>query len=183
MNGDGKLSLFGDDGNDGDVRYLGDQNPRYNFSLNFSCDYKGFDFSFFLQGVGKRTLFLEAEASRPFSQWWFDPLEYWYGKTWTTERVDAKYPAITVDQIRGSYNYAPSNNTKFNAAYIRMKNMQVGYSLPKSLLRKINIEKSDSILVEKIYLKFIMFQEDMTLKIQDIMVAILLLGFSHLELI
>lgn len=66
---------------------------------------------------------------------------YWYGKTWTTERVDAKYPAITVDQIRGSYNYAPSNNTKFNAAYIRMKNMQVGYSLPKSLLRKINIEK------------------------------------------
>lgn len=141
LNGDGKLSLFGDDGNDGDVRYLGDQNPRYNFSLNFSCDYKGFDFSFFLQGVGKRTLFLEAEASRPFSQWWFDPLEYWYGKTWTTERVDAKYPAITVDQIRGSYNYAPSNNTKFNAAYIRMKNMQVGYSLPKSLLRKINIEK------------------------------------------
>lgn len=141
LNGDGKLSLFGDDGNDGDVRYLGDQNPRYNFGLNFSCNYKGFDFSFFLQGVGKRTLFLEAEASRPFYQWWFDPLEYWYGKTWTSDRVDAKYPAITIDQIRGNYNYAPSTNTKFNAAYMRMKNMQLGYSLPKSVLEKISIDR------------------------------------------
>lgn len=53
LNGDGKLSLFGDDGNDGDVRYLGDQNPRYNFSLNFSCDYKGFDFHSSYKELGK----------------------------------------------------------------------------------------------------------------------------------
>lgn len=116
-------------------------NPRYNFGLNVSCNYKGFDFSFFLQGVGKRTLFLEAEASRPFYQWWFDPLEYWYGKTWTEERTSAQYPAITVDQTRAGYNYATSDNTRFNAAYMRMKNMQLGYSLPQNLLKKVHLEK------------------------------------------
>ena len=141
LNKDGKLSLFGDDGNDGDAKYLGDMNPRYNFGLNVSCNYKGFDFSFFLQGVGKRTLFLEAEASRPFYQWWFDPLEYWYGKTWTEERTSAQYPAITVDQTRAGYNYATSDNTRFNAAYMRMKNMQLGYSLPQNLLKKVHLEK------------------------------------------
>lgn len=141
LNEDGKLSLFGDDGNDGDTKYLGDMNPRYNFGLNFSCNYKNFDFSFFLQGVGKRTLFLEAEASRPFYQWWFDPLEYWYEKTWTADRMNAKYPAITVDQARAGYNYATSDNTRFNAAYMRMKNMQIGYSLPANLLKKVLVEK------------------------------------------
>lgn len=141
LNEDGKLSLFGDDGNDGDTKYLGDMNPRYNFGLNFSCNYKNFDFSFFLQGVGKRTLFLEAEASRPFYQWWFDPLEYWYEKTWTADRINAKYPAITVDQARAGYNYATSDNTRFNAAYMRMKNMQIGYSLPAHLLKKVLVEK------------------------------------------
>lgn len=141
LNEDGKLSLFGDDGNDGDTKYLGDMNPRYNFGLNFSCNYKNFDFSFFLQGVGKRTLFLEAEASRPFYQWWFDPLEYWYEKTWTADRINAKYPAITVDQARAGYNYATSDNTRFNAAYMRMKNMQIGYSLPAHLLKKVLAEK------------------------------------------
>lgn len=141
LNGDGKLSLFGDDGKDGDAKYLGDMNPRYNFGLNFSCNYKNFDFAFFLQGVGKRTLFLEAEASRPFYQWWFDPLEYWYGKTWTAERTNARYPAITVDQARAGYNYATSDNTRFKAAYLRMKNIQLGYSVPTNMLKKVHIEK------------------------------------------
>ena len=59
LDGDGKLSVLGDgkEGS-GDVKYLGDKNPRYNFGFNLSMAWKGFDLSAFIQGVGRRTMFL-----------------------------------------------------------------------------------------------------------------------------
>lgn len=142
LDGDGMLSLYGNGKpRQGDAQYLGDQNPRYNFGFNFNVEYKGFDFGIFLQGVGKRTVFLEGDASRPFSNWWTEPLEYWYGKTWTPERTNAQFPAITLDAGRGAYNYYTSENTKFNAAYLRLKNIQLGYTIPSMLTTKINLEK------------------------------------------
>ena len=50
--------------------------------------------------------------------------QYWYGKTWTPERTDAQYPAITLKDKR-NYNYHVSTNTKFNVAYARLKNFAV----------------------------------------------------------
>lgn len=142
LDGDGMLSLYGNGKpGQGDALYLGDQNPRYNFGFNFNIEYEGFDFGIFLQGVGKRTVFLEGDASRPFTNWWTEPLEYWYGKTWTPQRTDARFPAITLDAGRGTYNYYTSENTKFNAAYMRLKNIQLGYTLPATLTAKINLEK------------------------------------------
>ncbi len=63
LDGDGKLSVLGDgkEGS-GDVKYLGDKNPRYNFGFNLSMAWKGFDLSAFIQGVGRRTMFLEGRA-------------------------------------------------------------------------------------------------------------------------
>ncbi|GAA4317772.1 TonB-dependent receptor [Mucilaginibacter gynuensis] len=141
LDGDGRLSVLGDGSpGKGDARYLGNTNPRYNFGLNLGASYKGFDFSTFIQGVGQRTMFLEGEASMPFSQPWFQSASYWYGKTWTPERTDAKYPAITLTGKR-SYNYAVSTNTKHNVAYVRMKNLQVGYTIPKRFTQKMKIDK------------------------------------------
>ncbi|WP_029906830.1 TonB-dependent receptor [Prevotella sp. 10(H)] len=141
LDGDGKLSVLGDgkEGS-GDVVYLGNTNPRYSFGLNINMEYKGFDFGAFMQGVGKRTIFLEGEASIPFYYSWFQSPEYWYGKTWTPERIDAKYPAITLKGKR-TYNYQVSTNTKHSAAYARLKNIQVGYTLPKNIVSKVNLEK------------------------------------------
>ncbi|MDD4532477.1 MAG: SusC/RagA family TonB-linked outer membrane protein [Bacilli bacterium] len=134
LDGDGKLET------NGDAIYLGDMNPRFNFGLNLNAEYKRFDLGLFIQGVGKRVIFLEGEASMPFEQWWWEPLEYWYGKTWTADRTDAKYPAITLDNKR-YYNYQQSTNTKFNTAYARLKNIQVGYTLPNHLTKKAGINK------------------------------------------
>lgn len=66
LDGDGKLSVLGDgkEGS-GDVKYLGDKNPRYNFGFNLSMAWKGFDLSAFIQGVGRRTMFLEGERPVP----------------------------------------------------------------------------------------------------------------------
>lgn len=134
LDGDGKLDT------NGDAVYLGDMNPRYNFGFNLNVEYKRFDLGLFIQGVGKRVIFLEGEASMPFQQWWWEPLEYWYGKTWTADRTEAKYPAITLDNKR-YYNYQHSSNTKFNTIYARLKNIQVGYTLPNHLTKKAGINK------------------------------------------
>lgn len=141
LDGDGVLSISGD-GTPGavDAVYLGDRNPRYSFGFNFNGSYKGFDLSFFLQGVGKRTTFLEGTARVPFEQYYWDPIEYWYGKTWTPERTDAKYPAITLQEKR-YYNYQYSTNTKRNAAYMRLKNVQFGYTIPSRITQRVKIEK------------------------------------------
>lgn len=141
--GDAKYKDLDKDGQlatNGDAVYLGDMNPRYSFGLNFNAEYRGFDLGLFIQGVGRRVIFLEGEASMPFSQWWYEPLEYWYGKTWTAERTDARYPAITLDNKR-YYNYQHSSNTKFNTSYVRLKNVQIGYTIPNRITEKAGIEK------------------------------------------
>ncbi len=140
LDGDGILSVLGDgQKGSGDVIYLGDTNPRYSFGLNIGMEYKGFDFGAFIQGVGRRTIFLEGEASIPFYYSWFQSPKYWYGKTWTPERTDARYPAMTLKGKR-TYNYQVSTNTKHSAAYARLKNIQLGYTLPKHISSKINVE-------------------------------------------
>ncbi|WP_255491349.1 SusC/RagA family TonB-linked outer membrane protein [Dysgonomonas sp. ZJ279] len=141
LDGDGNLTVLGD-GTEGagDMVYLGNTNPRYNFGFNLNAEYKGFDFGAFIQGVGKRTMFLEGEASKPFAAPWYQSAEYWYGKTWTSERTDAKYPAITNDGKK-DYNYYVSTNTKHNVAYVRLKNLQFGYTIPKKHLQKFKLEK------------------------------------------
>ena len=141
LDGDGKLSVLGDgkEGS-GDVKYLGDKNPRYNFGFNLSMAWKGFDLSAFIQGVGRRTMFLEGESRCPMPEAWYQSAEYWYGKTWTPERTDAQYPAITLKDKR-NYNYYVSTNTKFNVAYARLKNLQFGYTIPQTLTSKAGLQK------------------------------------------
>ncbi len=141
LDGDRQLTVAGDGSEgSGDVVYLGDMNPRYTFGFNLSAEYKGFDFSAFIQGVGERTMFLAGDADKPFAQPWYQSAAYWYGKTWTKDRTDAKYPAITGKGKRG-YNYYVSTNTKHNVAYARLKNLQIGYTIPKDIVSKIGLEK------------------------------------------
>ncbi len=141
LDGDGRLTVLGDGSEGaGDAIYLGDTNPRYNVGLNLQASFKGFDFSAFIQGVGRRTMFLEGEARMPFAQPWFQSAQYWYGKTWTPERTDARYPAITLTSKRG-YNYQVSTNTQHDMHYARLKNVQVGYTIPQKYLSAVHIRQ------------------------------------------
>lgn len=142
VDGNGEFNPYGDKtkGETGDLVYLGNESPRYLYSFNGSLGWKMFDFSFMLQGVGQRTVFQNGDLNMPFNYWWHEPLEYFYGKTWTPENRNAKYPMLTSSSQR-SWNFKCSDNNITNAAYLRVKNIQLGYTLPKELAHRAGLEK------------------------------------------
>lgn len=142
LNGDGRISTYGDaEGDDGDAEYVGSITPRFNFGLTLGAKWNNFDISLFFQGVAKRTLFRTGEFSMPWSDWWRYPPRFYYGETWNEDRPDAYYPRLTHGDIR-HWNYQASTLQKINAAYVRLKNIQIGYTLPTNLLAKIGIERT-----------------------------------------
>ncbi len=72
----------------------------------------------------------------PWSDWWRQPPQFYYGKTWNEDRPDAPYPKLTHGNIR-YWNYQASTLQQINAAYIRLKNLQIGYTLSENMIRKI----------------------------------------------
>jgi TonB-linked SusC/RagA family outer membrane protein len=142
IDGDGKLTPYGD-GKDykGDLTYLGNRNPRYNFGLNIDMNWKGFDLTAFVQGTLKRSLVLTDQSSIPFYYPWYDPPRYFYGKTWTEDNPNSKYPRLTFNNNIISWNNRVSSHRIINAAYARLKNLQFGYTLPQSLTSRVNIKK------------------------------------------
>lgn len=141
VNGDGKISLYGDPakaGDDGDVINVGTLTPRYLYGINLGARFKNFDFSLFAQGVGKRTMFRTGEYAIPWSDWWRQPPLFYFNQTWNEDRPNAPLPRLSHGNIR-YWNYQASTLQKVNAAYIRLKNIQVGYTLPQNLMRKLRI--------------------------------------------
>lgn len=131
-NQDGKI-----DNND---RYImGNPFPRYTFGFNYSVTWKGFDLNLLIQGVGKRTLYLRGEAVEAFHNNWDNVYEQHIDR-WTPTNPDASYPRLTIGAA-STNNNAGSDYWLLNAAYARLKNLQLGYSLPNRLLSKAGIEK------------------------------------------
>jgi len=141
IDGDGKLTYYGDGADfKGDMTYLGNSNPRYNFGANISLSYKGFDFSAFIQGTVKRSVMLDNINGVPYWYPWYDPARYFYGNTWTAENVNAKYPRLTFNTNVLQWNYRVSDHRIINGAYARLKNLQIGYTLPKEFTSKIQLQ-------------------------------------------
>jgi len=142
INGDGKISTYTDNpGQDGDVVNVGNISPRYTFGVNLGAKYRNFDLSVFIQGVGNKTLFRVGDYSIPWTDWWRQPPAFYFGKTWNEDRPDAKYPRLSHGNIRW-WNYQPSTLQKINAAYARLKNLQVGYSLPAGVTKRLTISNA-----------------------------------------
>ncbi len=142
LNGDGQISPYSDaPGEDGDVINVGNTTPRFNYGVNLGSSFKNFDLSVFIQGVGQRTLFREGEYAIPWSDWWRQPPLFYYGKTWSADRPNASYPKLSHGNIR-YWNYEKSTLQEVNAAYVRLKNLQIGYSLPASVLDKLTLSRA-----------------------------------------
>ncbi|HEV8380231.1 MAG TPA: TonB-dependent receptor [Gemmatimonadales bacterium] len=136
VNGDGKISLYGDQpGQDGDVVNLGNLAPRYTYGMNLSASWKRLDLGVFFQGVGKRTLFREGDYRMPWSDWWRQPPLFYFNQTWNEDRPNAPYPRLSHGDIR-FWNYQPSSLQRINGAYVRLKNLQVGFTLPERLIAR-----------------------------------------------
>ncbi|WP_342328593.1 TonB-dependent receptor [Pedobacter sp. FW305-3-2-15-E-R2A2] len=137
LNGDGKIDDLGDRMIVGNPR-----SPEIQFGLPISLQYKGFDFSVLLQGALNTSVMLRDAATWDFPQFDQDKtgsVKPMHLNRWTPETAaTATYPALHIGQ--NSNNKNPNNSLfLYDAKYLRMKNMEVGYTLPKSLMRKVGL--------------------------------------------
>lgn len=130
LNKDGKI----DAANDREV--IGKEFPSWTAGLGANLYYKNFDLSFFFQGAFDVDAYVNNEAAYAFFNGG-KVLERHLDR-WTPTNHDASYPRITrSDQI----NYQFSSYWLQDASYVRLKNLTIGYNLPKTLLSKINLER------------------------------------------
>jgi len=123
--------------NDYDKVVFGDKYPRYSYSLKGELEWKGIDFSFYLQGVGKVNGYLTDEARHCFINDYSIPKKAHLDR-WTPNNPGASYPRMYFAQ---KHNIEFSDYWLENASYLRVKNIQLGYSFPKSMLQKIKANR------------------------------------------
>ncbi len=116
---------------------LGTYTPKLYYGINLGANYKSFDVSLFLQGVGRVQNSLSGRAVHPFANG---------GKTltshldrWTPTNTGASYP--TLHASNAARNQVTSTFFTYNASYLRLKNIQLGYSLPEEFIQKFGASK------------------------------------------
>ncbi|GGD80427.1 SusC/RagA family TonB-linked outer membrane protein [Emticicia aquatilis] len=139
LNGDAKINVGkGNTSDFGDLVYLGTTQPRYVFGTTLGFNYKGFDFTAFIQGVGKRSFRPETETIAPLLVTWKQALGI-HRDYWTPENPDALYPR---PYTGGTHNYRVSDKWLLNGQYARLKNLQIGYTIPESLSNRVKISRA-----------------------------------------
>ena len=143
LNNDGKITYGKNTVDDpGDMKVIGNTMPNYEYSFSIGLDYQGFDFSTFFQGVGKRDQWAYGNIAIPFGMSSADPLFKHQLDYWTPENTDAFYPRLADHNWTSSgKNFLKQTRYLSDMSYLRCKNITVGYSLPKSLLQKIDFQK------------------------------------------
>jgi TonB-linked SusC/RagA family outer membrane protein len=127
--------------NPGDLKIIGNTTPRYLIGINVNASYKGFDFDMFWQGVGKKDVWMDNPVYWGFMEaFWASGLQTHSLDYWSSNNTDAYFPKpyLTPENFK---NHAIQTRYLQNAAYMRLKNIQLGYSLPSSITRKIKIER------------------------------------------
>ena len=135
LNGDGVVDSY-------DVKPIGYTSiPEIVYGFGFSLQWKAFDFSAFFQGVGHvsfstltdQTLGFNARNSREANL--FSDV---YDNYWTPERLDAKYPRLYIGT--NNNNNQTSTFWMANGRYMRLKNLEIGYTLPKRISQKMAMQ-------------------------------------------
>lgn len=141
LDGDGRVTDGATLSEPGDKKIIGNSSPRFRFGLDLTASYKGFDIRAFFQGVMKRDAWLND------NMFWGATGGIWGSSCFTSHldyfrpegdvmgaNLDAYFPRPLVD------NYAKNQKvqTRYlqNAAYMRLKNLQIGYTLPNSITKK-----------------------------------------------
>ena len=139
--------------NHGDIRVIGNNLPHFNIGISLGFDWRGIDFSMFWQGVGKRDLLVPYDDWKQNVFWGLlgadyhstvfeQHMDYWRpdGDTIFGPNTNAYYPKPYFSSETGK-NRQPQSKYLLNAAYIRLKNLQIGYTLPQKISKKIYMER------------------------------------------
>ena len=129
---DGKIDNY-------DRTIIGNPTPRYEFGLTLGGDWKGLDFSLFFQGVGKKDVFYSGAGARALCG---NYTIYKYQlDTWTEDNRNAQFPLLLEDPTGANPNNLCSSFWVKSGAYLRLKNIVIGYTIPSKITKKIDISK------------------------------------------
>jgi len=163
INGDGAVNNGSNTLDDhGDLSIIGNTSPRYQFGFSAGLNYKGFDFSMLWSGVLKRNFYFNSASNLfwgwgPDSKWWEESLTYehldYFRDQPGTEYVglhegeanintDAYWPRPYRNPEMRKNTYFANTRYLQNASYIRLQNIQVGYTLPRHVMEKIKLQKA-----------------------------------------
>lgn len=138
-----------DQNNDGviddkDRVVLGNAFPRFTFGFTYQFEWKGLDLSVMLQGVGKRDMYLRGELMEPFHSNYSYCIYNHQLDFWTPTNPESRWPRLTAPGSSSSTNnwgMKGSDIYLLNAAYIRVKNITLGYTLPQAWTKKVGLQK------------------------------------------
>jgi TonB-linked SusC/RagA family outer membrane protein len=112
--------------------------PKFNYGVNLYASYKGFDLSVFMQGVRGRKVYVREWGIAPFRQ--YGPPPVMWRDRWTPDNPDASLPGLWVEN-----SYTPNTQASTfwlqDASYLRLKNLQIGYSFPSHRIRKLKLKQ------------------------------------------
>jgi len=129
----------------GDMHIVGNSMSRLPYSLDLSTGWKGFDLRVFLQGVGKRDWYPGASNIYfwgVYAQPWTNPTVQ-NGDHWKSKDEEGYFPAVRAYSAEDNYQQLGIPNKRYmqNGAYMRVKNLTLGYTLPESMLQRIKLRK------------------------------------------
>lgn len=131
--------------NPGDRKIIGNSTPRYCYSINLGANWNGIFFSAFFQGVGKQNWWpgtdnalFWGQYNRPYN----NIPKKMLGMIWSEDNPNAYFPRYKGYVAQGYNRELSIVQTKYlqNVAYLRLKNLQVGYSFPKDLVSKVGMQ-------------------------------------------
>lgn len=131
LNGDGKIDA-------NDMTAIGNSFPKYNFGFNADLSYKGFSLNVLFQGAADVNTRLSGPLTQMGNNEGFVP-DIYTNNYWTPEHTDARFPR----PIKGDFrNVATADDQILNASYLRLKNVQLGYTLPQSITKKLAMKRA-----------------------------------------
>jgi len=118
------------------MTYLGKAIPDYTYGITINLGYKGLDLNVFGNGVGGNDIFtIFYRADTPMR----NSLRYYYDNAWTPENTGASMPDPS--KVATSWKFWSSSAAMFSGAYFKIKQMQLGYTLPASLTQRLLINR------------------------------------------
>ncbi|MFC4873202.1 SusC/RagA family TonB-linked outer membrane protein [Negadavirga shengliensis] len=166
LNGDGKIERGLSEQDPRDLTVIGNSRPRYQLGANIDLSWNGFDFSLFLQGVGRQDYYPRhylfwGPYQQPYANIYPWNLDFYRGEADNEQlramhsrayldagladvNLDSRYPVLQAwlaDNNYGSGLDIPQTEYLLNAAYVRVKNLSIGYSLPTELARRIKARR------------------------------------------
>jgi hypothetical protein len=134
VNGDGVIDAS-------DRTYIGDPNPKFTYGLNLAYSYKNFDASAFLFGSAGNDIFDNTKIFTDFPDFFKGGIRREVAvNSWTTSNTGSSIPKMMTS---GSFSTDQVSNSYFisKGSYLRLKQVQVGYTMPANLLSKYGIDR------------------------------------------